>query len=105
MYTISTIIQCRKDAGLTTYQCRFFLDAQKAYDTVWRNGLWKTLREIRIRGKMWRILEKMTECARSAVMLDGKMLDILQGVAQGCTVSPDLFKEYINDVIVAVEAA
>ena len=54
---------------------------------------------------MWRILEKMTECARSAVMLDGKMLDILQGVAQGCTVSPDLFKEYINDVIVAVEAA
>ena len=48
---------------------------------------------------MWRILEKMTECARSAVMLDGKMLDILQGVAQGCTVSPDLFKEYINDVI------
>ena len=101
--TVGKIIQGRKDARLTTY-C-FFLNVQKAYDTVWRNGLWKTLREIRIRGKMWRILEKMTECARSAVMLDGKMLDILQGVAQGCTVSPDLFKEYINDVIVAVEAA
>ena len=34
-----------------------------------------------------------------------KHVDILQGVAQGCTLSPNLFKVYINDVIVAVEAA
>ncbi|MEP5445307.1 hypothetical protein, partial [Ekhidna sp.] len=46
----------------TTY-C-FFLDVQKAYDTVWRNGLWKKLWEIGIRGKMWRMMKKMTECAR-----------------------------------------
>ena len=35
--------------------------------------------------------EKMTECASSAVMLDGeisKCVDILQGVAQGCKLSP-----------------
>ena len=33
----------------------------------------------------------MTECARGAVMLDGEIsryVDILQGVAQGCTLSP-----------------
>ena len=50
----------------------------------------------------------MTECATSAVMLDGeisKYVDILQGAAQGCTLSPNLFKVYINDMIVAVEAA
>ena len=106
VYTLGKIIQGRKDAGLTTY-C-FFLDVQKAYDTVWRNGLWKKLWEIGIRGKMWRMMKKMTECARSAVMLDGeisKYVDILQGVAQGCTLSPNLFKVYINDMIVAVEAA
>ena len=34
-----------------------------------------------------------------------KYVDILQGVAQGCTLSPNLFKVYINDMIVAVEAA
>ena len=32
VYTLGKIIQGRKDAGLTTY-C-FFLDVQKAYDTV-----------------------------------------------------------------------
>ena len=106
VYTLGKIIQGRKDAGLTTY-C-FFLDVQKAYDTVWRNGLWKKLWEIGIRGKMWRMMKSMTECARSAVMLDGEIsnyVDILQGVAQGCTLSPNLFKVYINDMIVAVEAA
>ena len=57
---------------------------------------------------MWRLMKNMTECARSAVMLDGelsKYLDILQGVAQGCTLSPNLFKVvYINNMLVAVEA-
>ena len=41
VYTSGKIIQGRKDAGLTPY-C-FFLDVQKAYDTVWRSGLWKKL--------------------------------------------------------------
>ena len=106
IYTLGKIIQGRKDAGLTTY-C-FFLDVQKAYDTVWRNGLWKKLWEIGIRGKMWRMVKKMTECAKSAIKLDwetSKYFDILQGVAQGCTLSPTLFKVFINDMIRAVEAA
>ena len=51
----------------------------------------------------------MAECARSAVILDGeisKYVDILQGVAQGCTLSPNLlFKGDINDMMVAIEAA
>ena len=41
-------------------------------------------------------------------MLDGeisKYVDILQRVAQGCTLSPNLFKVYVHDMIVAVEAA
>ena len=40
-------------------------------------------------------------------MLDGeisKYVDILQGVAQGCTLPPNIFKVCINDMIVAVEA-
>ena len=59
---------------------------------------------------MWRIIKIMTECARIAVMLDGeifKYVDISQGVAQGCTLSPNICKLCIciNYMIVAVEAA
>ena len=70
--------------------------------TVWRNGLW----EIGIRGKMWRMVKNMTECAKSAIKLDGetsKYFYIIQGVAQGCTLSPTLFKVFINDMIREVE--
>ena len=34
-------------------------------DTVVEKNLW----EIGIRGKMWRMMKKMTECARSAVVV------------------------------------
>ena len=54
-------------------------------------------------------MKNITECARSAVMLDGeisKYVDILRGVVvQECTLSPNLFKVYINDIIIPVEAA
>ena len=44
------------------------------------------------------MIKNMAERARSAEMLDGeisKYVDILQGVAQGCTLSPNLFKVHI----------
>ena len=63
VYTLGKMIQGRKDAGRTTY-C-FFLDVQKAYNTTWRNGWWKKWWEIGIRGKMWRMMKKMTECTTS----------------------------------------
>ena len=52
-------------------------------------------------------MKNVTECAINAVMLDGKIsqyVDVLQGVAQGCTLSPNLFKVCTNGMIVAVEA-
>ena len=57
---------------------------------------------------MWKMMTNMTECATSAVMLDGeisKYIGIVQGVAQECTLSPNRFKVYIDDMIVSVEAA
>ncbi|CAB1121568.1 unnamed protein product [Ectocarpus sp. CCAP 1310/34] len=105
VFTVGRIIQGRKRAGKPTY-C-FFLDVKKAYDTVWRYGLWKQLSKYGIKGKMWRVLKKMTECTKSAVMLDGelsKFFDIEQGVPQGCTLFPTLFQVFINDLLNVVEA-
>ena len=54
------------------------------------------------------MIEKITEGALCSVMLDGeisKYVDISRGAAQGCTLSPNLFKAYINGMIVAIKAA
>ena len=61
-------------------------NVQKAYDTVWRNGLWVKMWELGVRGKMWRVISRkctgflgvhyylMTgECS--------KAFDVQQGVA------------------------
>ena len=69
-------------------------------------GLWEKLWEIGIREKMWS-MKNTTKCAKSAVMLDREVsecVDISQRVAQVCMLSPILFKIYIDDLIVAVEA-
>ena len=44
---------------------------QKAYDTVWRDGLWLKLWDLGVKGRMWRVIKKMYEVSRSAVLLEG----------------------------------
>ena len=64
VYTLGKIIQGRKDAGLTT-GC-FFLYARKAYDAVWRKGLWKKLWEVEIRRRLWKMMTKILRNVREA---------------------------------------
>ena len=45
-------------------------------------------------GRMWRVIKKMYESSKSAVLLEGEKSDtftIEQGVAQGCSLSPIIF--------------
>ena len=106
VYTLNEIVQGRLREGKKTYA--FFLDVQKAYDTVWRNGLWVKLWDLGVRGRMWRVIKRMYEASRSAVLLDGEKsasFSLEQGVAQGCSLSPILFSVFINDLLKEVEKA
>ena len=106
VYTLNEIVQGRLREGKKTYA--FFLDVQKAYDTVWRNGLWVKLWGLGVRGRMWRVIKRMYEASRSAVLLDGEKsasFSVEQGVAQGCSLSPILFSVFINDLLKEVEKA
>ena len=104
IYVLSELVQGRLWEGKKTYA--FFLDVQKAYDTVWRNGLWVKLWELGVRGKMWRVIKEMYRVSRSAVLLDGECseaFDVQQGVAQGWSLSPILFSVFINGLLKEVE--
>ena len=107
VYTLNKIVQGRLKEDNETYYA-FFLDVQKAYDTVWRDGLWLKLWDMGVKGKMWRVIKKMYEASRSAVFLEGEKsaeFRLEQGVAQGCSLSPILFSVFINDLLKVVEQA
>ena len=104
VYTLNEIVQGRLREDKKTYT--FFLDIQKAYDSVWHDSLWYKLWDMGVKGRMWRVIKKMYESSKSAVLLGGEKSDtftIEQGVAQGCSLSLILFSVFVNDLLKEVE--
>ena len=104
IFSLNELIQGRLKEGKSTYA--FFLDVKKAYDTVWRDGLWYKMWEMGIKGKMWRVVRSLYVNNRSCIFLEGKCSEyfsVNQGVAQGCTLSPTLFLIYINGLLCEIE--
>ena len=82
-----------------SYTC--FVDFQKAYDTVWREGLLHKLERIGISGKVLSIINSMYNKPKSAIYSNGKISENFQttvGVKQGDVLSTLLFNIFINDL-------
>ena len=95
IFILTEILKARTQK--TTYTA--FIDVKKAYDTVWRNGLWKRLWDEGVRGKIWRVIKGMYSVVQSAVLVGDEqteMFDLAAGVRQGCVMSPVLFSFFIN---------
>ncbi len=78
-----------------------FVDFQKAFDTVWRHGLWSKLVKHGVEGKIFRTIYSMYENIKSCVNSEGKNSAFFAsniGVRQGENLSPLLFAIYINDM-------
>jgi len=76
--------------------CVCYVDFQKAFDSVWRKGLWQTMRYLGYDRKVIRILENLYSGTKSAVRTgsNGEVsswFETLVGVLQGCVLSPLLF--------------
>ncbi|MCW4343918.1 MAG: reverse transcriptase family protein [Candidatus Thiodiazotropha endolucinida] len=78
-----------------------FIDFSKAFDSVWRVGLWLKLLGNGINGKMFRIIFNMYHDIKSCVKLRGEQsafFQIFSGVRQGENLSPVLFAIFLNDL-------
>ncbi len=88
-----------KKAGGRLYAC--FVDLTKAYDTVWRDGLFYKLIKCGISGKAVNILTDMYRSVSFCVKTKGKVTNPFPseiGLKQGCSLSPLLFNIYMNDL-------
>ena len=97
IFILKETIQARKRVKKRTFCC--FLDIRKAYDTVFREGLWQRMLEKGIGGKMWRVIKNLYSEVGSCVRLGEEKTDWFSlevGLRQGCILSPVLFNIFID---------
>ena len=84
-----------------------FVDFKAAFDTIWREALWKCMRSIGIDNKLVDLIENMYKQTKCAVMVNGKVtewFDVIVGVRQGCLLSPSLFNLFLEFVMKDVQS-
>ncbi len=77
-----------------------FIDFSKAFDSVWRAGLWFKLIKSWIRGKLFNLIKSLYNNIKSCVISNNNMSDLFgisRGVRQGENLSPLLFSIFVND--------
>ena len=78
-----------------------FIDLRKAYNRVWRQGLWKCLRKKKLGGKCLRLIQSMYQDTKAKVKTSSgetNWIDMQVGVKQGCPLSPLLFAIFMSEL-------
>ena len=97
VFALRQILEKRWEYALPVY-CAF-IDLEKAYDSVWREGMWKIAEYYGIPKEVVEILRSWYEGINSCVRVDGVEGDwfpIRTGLRQGCVMSPSLFNLYMD---------
>ncbi|MEW8546452.1 MAG: reverse transcriptase family protein, partial [Candidatus Thiodiazotropha sp.] len=78
-----------------------FVDLRKAFDSIYRNGLWLKLYKSGITGRMLRIVRSIYEQVKSCVKhchTYSEFFEVYVGLRQGEVISPVLFSLYMEDL-------
>ena len=86
LFSLVEILQNRGKKG--TFCC--FIDVKKAFDRVFRAGLWEKVADVGVKGKMWRVLNSIYRTVESCVKVKGDLTRVVcnrdRGKARVCTV-------------------
>ena len=83
-----------------------FLDSNKAFDTVWHDGLLYKLNEIGITSKSWHILKAIYTNIKSSVVFNGfnsRRIRMERDVLQGSALSAKMYLVFINGLLESIE--
>jgi hypothetical protein len=99
-------VRRRMEAGEAT--ALIFIDFQTAFDMVPHDGLMAKLEGMGVVGPTLAFIKALYKQSKVAIKFqDGTTttnISLGQGVRQGCPLSPELFKVYINDLVAMIRA-
>ena len=81
------------------------LDAEKAFDVVWHEGLLRKLYLDGIGGDMWRLIKSLHEGTNIQVKWNTELTDkreLRQGIRQGAKLSTIMYKRFNNGILHAL---
>ena len=99
MFTLHVLTELLKQEKKKLF-C-LFVDYSKAFDSVWRVGLWMKLLGNGINGKLFRVIYYLYQNIKSCVMYSGKQSNSFNsycGVGQCENLSPILFSLFLKDL-------
>ncbi len=106
LFILNEITAIRRENSSATFLC--FIDVSKAYDKVWRPGLWLKLHEYGMSGRCFDVIRAMYSRVLRSLLINGQLTEEFEteaGVPQGAVLSPFLYAVYINGVHAALSDA
>ncbi|XP_072016051.1 uncharacterized protein [Amphiura filiformis] len=100
LFTLRQLAEKYNEKRKPLYCC--YIDYQKAFDTVWQEGLWQAMRHLGYPSKTVNLLRALYGTSQSTVRVNGELtpwFTTRTGVRQGCILSPQLFNILLELVL------